>query len=298
MNDDTDRTKGSEQDTKLLGSQRAASGNQDACLVVIRGARLGARIVPGGGEVVIGRDVDTDFQIAERSVSRRHCRIFVADGAHWVEDLDSTNKTYLNDEVIDRAPLHDGDHLRICETTLKFIDEGNIEADYHSELHEHSIRDPLTGLFNRRHAMAVLETDAARALRNDRYKLAVALLDIDFFKPINDDHGHLAGDRVLRQLGQRILARVRGGDTAARIGGEEFLIVMPDTDPDEARGLGEALRKVVEAEPFDLGSTSQRITISGGIAVWQSGMEGTSDLLRAADRQLYAAKDSGRNRIR
>lgn len=297
MEDDTDRTRGSEQDTKLLDSQRESAGRQAACLVVIRGARLGARIVPDGAEVVIGRDVHTDFQIAERSVSRRHCRILVEDDTHWIEDLDSTNRTYLNNEPIERAPLRDGDHVRICETTLKFIDEGNIEADYHSELHEHSIRDALTGLFNRRHAMAVLETETARAYRNEEQRLAVALLDIDFFKPINDEHGHLAGDRVLRQLGERILARVRGGDTAARIGGEEFLVIMPGSHAEEALELAEALRETVEAAPFDLGTTSQRITISGGVAVWEPGMEGISDILRAADHQLYAAKEAGRNRI-
>ncbi|NKI35635.1 GGDEF domain-containing protein [Wenzhouxiangella sp. XN79A] len=298
MDDDTDRTNAADQRTELLGTQRGAEGGQEACLVVIRGARLGARIVPGRDAVVIGRDVDADFQIAERSVSRRHCRIVFDEGRHWVEDLGSTNRTFVNDEPVDRAPLRDGDHLRICETTLKFVGEGNIEAEYHSELHEHSIRDALTGLFNRRHAMAVLATETARAQRNANHRLSVALLDIDFFKPINDEHGHLAGDRVLRQLGERILARIRGGDTAARIGGEEFLVVMPDSGPDDALELAESLRRAVEERPFDLGASDQRITISGGVAVWQPGMDGTSDLLRAADHRLYAAKESGRNRIR
>src|SRR6056297_610159 len=297
MDDDTDRTNAAEQDTQLLGNQRAAAGQQEACLVVIRGARLGARIVPGGDEVIIGRDVNADFQIAERSVSRRHCRIVFDDDRHWVEDLGSTNRTYLNDEAIERAPLRDGDHLRICETTLKFIGEGNIEAEYHSELHEHSIRDPLTGLFNRRHAMAVPETETACARRNAAHRLAVALLDIDFFKPVNDAHGHLAGDRVLRQLGDRIAARVRGGDTAARIGGEEFLLIMPDSDPDDALELAESLRRAAEEQPFDLGASEQRITISDGVAVWRPGMESISDLLRAADHRLYSAKESGRNRV-
>ncbi|MGB0514505.1 MAG: GGDEF domain-containing protein, partial [Wenzhouxiangellaceae bacterium] len=226
---DTNHGPTDEQETRLF-RERARNGRSEACLVVIGGARLGTRVLlDRGGEVVIGRDPASDFQIAERSVSRKHCQVIVDQNRHWIEDLESTNHTYLNGRRIERAPLSDGDQIRICETTLKFIDAGNIEAEYHSELHESTIRDPLTGLFNRRHAMAVLDTEVARARRDSSYQLSIVILDIDYFKPLNDDLGHLAGDRALKRLSKLLSARIRAGDTLARIGGEEFMLIAPDT---------------------------------------------------------------------
>jgi diguanylate cyclase (GGDEF)-like protein len=284
-------------ETVLLGTSRAPHERHEACLVIIRGARLGSRLVPGREPLVIGRAVDADFQISERSISREHCRIVFEGGRYWIEDLGSTNHTWLNDERIDRSPLRDGDLIRISQTVLKFVDEGNIEAGYHSELHESTIRDTLTGLYNRRHAMAVLEKEAARAQRDEDYDLALVILDLDFFKDINDEYGHLAGDGVLKRLGQIACERVRASDTLARIGGEEFALILPDTVLEEARQLAEDIRRSIEAERFRIREEDIAITLSAGVAVWQSGMKEISELLQAADRQLYSAKSSGRNRV-
>lgn len=297
MSKDTDRQPPTDGETVLLGTTRAGDERHEACLVIIRGARLGSRIVPGEDPLVIGRSVDADFQISDRSISRRHCRIFRENGRYWVEDLGSTNHTWLNDKQIDRAALRDGDHLRISQSVLKFVDEGNIEAGYHSELHESTIRDTLTGLYNRRHAMAVLEKEASRAQRDADYRLALVILDLDFFKEINDDYGHLAGDGVLRQLSAIARERVRGSDTLARIGGEEFALILPDTEAEEARRLADAIRATVEQAGFRIDDEEHVITLSAGVATWQAGMQSISELLQAADRQLYEAKSSGRNRV-
>ncbi len=298
MSKDTDRLSSTEGETVLLGTTRARDERHEACLVIIRGARLGSRLVPGDEPLVIGRAVEADFQISDRSISRQHCRIFREDGHYWVEDLGSTNHTWLNDEQVERARLRDGDHLRISQTVLKFVDEGNIEAGYHSELHESTIRDALTGLYNRRHAMAVLETEAAKAGREHDHRLALVILDLDFFKEINDEYGHLAGDGVLRQLSRIAAERVRASDTLARIGGEEFALILPDTGPEEARQLAESIRASIEEEAFRLDEEDHAITLSAGVATWQSGMKHISELLQAADRQLYEAKSSGRNCVR
>ncbi|WP_376691288.1 diguanylate cyclase [Wenzhouxiangella sp. EGI_FJ10409] len=297
MSKDTDRQPPTDGETVLLGTTRAGDERHEACLVIIRGARLGSRIVPGEDPLVIGRSVDADFQISDRSISRRHCRIFRENGRYWVEDLGSTNHTWLNDKQIDRAVLRDGDHLRISQSVLKFVDEGNIEAGYHSELHESTIRDTLTGLYNRRHAMAVLEKEASRAQRDADYRLALVILDLDFFKEINDDYGHLAGDGVLRQLSAIARERVRGSDTLARIGGEEFALILPDAEAEEARRLADAIRATVEEAGFRIDDEEHIITLSAGVATWQAGMQSISELLQAADRQLYEAKSSGRNRV-
>lgn len=296
MSNDTDRHP-TDGETMLAGSRRSADERHEACLVIIRGARLGSRIVPDGKPLVIGRAVDADFQISDRSISRRHCRICHEGGRYWVEDLDSTNHTWLNDEKIERAALRDGDLVRISQTVLKFVDEGNIEAGYHSELHESTIRDPLTGLYNRRHAMAVLEKEAARAQRDPDYRLALVILDLDFFKDINDEHGHLAGDGILRQLTALAAERVRASDTLARIGGEEFALILPDTSAEQAWELAESIRRSIAGSSFRIGEEDYTITLSAGVATWQPEMDSISELLRAADRQLYEAKSSGRNRV-
>lgn len=295
--------KGSEQqpptdgETVLAETGRTGNEGHESCLVIIRGARLGSRIVPGEEPLTIGRAMDADFQISERSISRYHCRVFLKEGRYWIEDLGSTNHTWLNDEQIERAPLRDGDLVRVSQTVLKFVDEGNIEAGYHSELHESTIRDTLTGLYNRRHAMAVLEKEAARARRDQDYSLALVILDLDFFKDINDEYGHLAGDSVLKRLSTIAADRVRGSDTLARIGGEEFALILPDTALEEARLLVEDIRKAVERETFRIGEADHTITLSAGVATWQAHMQSISELLQAADRQLYEAKSSGRNRV-
>ncbi len=296
MENDTDRDCTMDLETRS-GNPAAADGDNDACLVVISGEHLGARIVPDREGAVIGRDVDCDFRIPERSVSRRHCRIALEQGCYWLEDLGSTNGTFVNNQAIQHVPLRDGDHLRISDTTLKFIAAGNIEAHYHSELHESTIRDPLTGLFNRRHAVAVLQSETGRAAQQPDYRFSLILFDIDYFKPINDRHGHLAGDRVLKQLSAVAQERVRSGDTLARVGGEEFALILPGTGSRNAIQVANAVCERVAAERFDIGNDSVSITLSGGVAEWQADMGGLDDLLQAADRNLYRAKDTGRNQV-
>lgn len=296
LSEKTDRNHSTESDTEFGGSRQETRADHDPCLVIIRGARLGSRIVLSEGPVVIGRSVDVDFQISDSSISREHCRLFEEDGQYWVEDLQSTNGTWLNEERVGRSALRDGDHLRISQTVLKFVDEHNIEAGYHSELYESTIRDALTGLYNRRHAMAVLKTEIARASR-DSGALAVVILDIDFFKEINDEFGHLAGDGVLKQVTGVAARRVREADTFARIGGEEFALILPDTDHDEASRIAEAIRQSVESAAVEVGGEERRVTISGGVATWTPEIQAMSELLRLADERLYEAKSSGRNRI-
>jgi diguanylate cyclase (GGDEF)-like protein len=284
-------------ETVVAGTRQETRDSHDACLVIIRGPRLGSRVVLGDGPVVLGRSVESDFQISERGISRRHCRIYQEDERFWVEDLNSTNHTFLNEEMIELAPLRDGDHIRVSQTVLKFVDEGNIEAGYHSELHESTIRDALTGLYNRRHAMAVLKTEVAKARRHPRRDLAIMILDLDFFKEINDEFGHLAGDSVLKKMARIAAERVRASDTFARIGGEEFAVILPDTTAEDAQKIGESIRQSIEAETFPVGGQPRSLTLSGGVAAWSDELEDMSDLLRLADSRLYQAKSSGRNRI-
>lgn len=297
LNEDTDRNAHADSETDLERSRREAAEAHEACLVIIRGARLGSRIVLSQGPVVIGRSLEADFQISDSSISREHCRVFEQGRRYWVLDLQSTNGTFVNEERIDKAPLRDGDLVRISQTVLKFVDETNIEAGYHSELYESTIRDALTGLYNRRHAMAVLETETAKAQRDGGAGLALVILDIDFFKAINDEFGHLAGDGVLKRITDIAGQRVRASDTFARIGGEEFALILPDTSHEEAHALAGAIRQSVESATITVGSEEHPVTISAGVATWTKEMKDKSELLRLADRRLYEAKCSGRNQV-
>jgi two-component system, cell cycle response regulator len=155
--------------------------------------------------------------------------------------------------------------------------------------------DELTGVANRRFAVRQLHALLSRARRHDQ-ELSVVLLDADRFKALNDRHGHGAGDEVLRGLAQRLRARVRAEDVVARFGGEEFLVILPDTGATGAATAAEDLRSAVAAEPFAVGRIALPLTVSVGFATWSG--EDLERLIARADRGLYAAKESGRDCVK
>lgn len=267
-----------------------------ACVVVIHGESLGQRLELGEQAVVIGRSPDAELQINHRSISRQHCRIWREASGYRIRDLDSTNKTFLNEQPILEAELRDGDHVGIGESILKFMEQGSVEARYHEELYQLATSDPLTGLYNRRQFQELMEKEILRATRHGR-ALSLALVDIDHFKPVNDRHGHAAGDGVIRGVAQQLRRNARADQLIARIGGEEFALVYAEQNLDDAAAAAERLRIAVAAAPFELGGAPVPITVSIGVAQWQRGMAGLADLMRAADQQLYRAKQEGRDRV-
>lgn len=156
--------------------------------------------------------------------------------------------------------------------------------------------DELTGLRNRRHMMGRLEEEFERAIRLSE-PLCVTMLDLDFFKKINDTWGHPFGDHVLKWVANRMNEVVRAYDVVGRIGGEEFLIVSPSTTLDEALVLAERLRATIEQETINHGGSVIPLTISAGIALMDKSDINCEDLIRRADAALYRAKQSGRNRV-
>lgn len=163
---------------------------------------------------------------------------------------------------------------------------------------ELAVTDGLTGLHNRRYLDTQLRTLFARAKVRGR-PLTICITDIDRFKLVNDQHGHDAGDEVLKEFSGRIRSTVRGADLACRFGGEEFVVVMPDTTAEVAANVAERLRLMIEARPFQLrsGETPLMLTASMGIATLGPGIDTPEQLLKQADRALYEAKNSGRNRV-
>lgn len=166
------------------------------------------------------------------------------------------------------------------------------------ELVELATRDPLTSLPNRRTVMEHFEREVARIERqcDGPRALGISVLDIDHFKRINDTYGHQAGDEILRKVSRTIEATIRTGDYIGRIGGEEFLILFPDTSPEFTIPAAERIRRAIEALRFDALPEGYRVTVSQGVALHQAG-EPLEATFKRADEALYQAKNSGRNQV-
>jgi two-component system, cell cycle response regulator len=160
-----------------------------------------------------------------------------------------------------------------------------------------AVTDELTGLYNRRYFERHLAIMLSKAEEQDR-DMAVMLIDMDFFKAVNDTYGHDIGDAVLREFALRLRRNIRGVDLACRYGGEEFVVLMPDTDYRQAEGVAERVRMAVAERTFDIGnSRGLTITISVGVALNEAGTDTPEMILKRADIALYRAKREGRNRV-
>lgn len=194
---------------------------------------------------------------------------------------------------VDRQEL--AARIRTQTRRTRYIDILRKRVDRGLEL---SVIDQLTGLHNRRYMMGQLQQLMARAARGGE-PLSLMMADIDHFKKVNDTHGHQAGDDVLRKIGQRFLANVRPKDIVCRTGGEEFVVIMPDTPGEHARAAAERIRNAVAAAGFDVPGAGLKlaITVSAGVSTLHNGQDSMDDLLNRADSALYQAKSSGRNRV-
>jgi diguanylate cyclase (GGDEF)-like protein len=273
--------------------------NRNACLVHIypTGPGMGARYTLADAPLVIGRGSDCDIRISDHSVSRRHARINPGADGYYALDLQSTNGTFVNDVAASMCKLRDGDYLRIGNCIYRFLTGGNVETEYHEEIYRLTIIDALTDIHNKRYLLEFLDRELARSERYNR-PLSLLMLDIDRFKAINDELGHLGGDFALRELAGRIKGNIRKEELFARYGGEEFAVVLPETTAEGAAALGERLRRVVESQPFRYEEKTLHLTISLGVATTTGDAPLTPhDLIRQADDKLFQAKNEGRNRV-
>jgi two-component system cell cycle response regulator len=262
---------------------------KEACLVVIYGLELGKKFNLNRPQIIIGRSSKADIQIDQEAVSRNHCKIINTGNAIMLRDMGSTNGTYVNDEMIDEYVLRDGDFIKVGSGN-------NIENAYHEEIYRLTTVDGLTQVFNRRYFVETLEREIGRALRYRR-DLSLIMFDIDRFKGVNDSFGHLAGDHVLKHLASVIKTRIRREDVLARYGGEEFAIVLPEIDGFNAMQFAEKVRKLVEVAEFKFEDAIIPVTVSIGVASLRGEIEDALEFIKQADANLFAAKESGRNRV-
>ena len=248
-----------------------------------------------GSAFVIGRGIACDMDLADPSVSRVHACIELRDGQHFIVDNSSTNGTFVNDECVTECRLSGGNLVRVGSTIFKYLARDHVETQFHETIYSMMITDGLTGAYNKRFFMETLEREVVRSQRHAR-PLSLAMFDIDHFKLVNDTHGHLAGDIVLRELCNRIAVTIRKDEVFARCGGEEFGVVLPEASFAEAKAFGERIRRIVCDSPVRAGSRSIDVSISVGIAHTAGEREITPhELISIADRHMYAAKKSGRN---
>ncbi|MEM9069039.1 MAG: GGDEF domain-containing protein [Myxococcota bacterium] len=269
------------------------------CLVVIYSTdarQLGKRYVLASEPVLLGRGSENTIVLENDSVSRRHCRIEKRGRAYHVQDLQSTNGTYVNDELVSDYQLRRGDQVKVGDTIFKFLSGSDMEAQYHETIYKMTIVDGLTGVNNKRFLIETLEREIPRARRHER-PLTLVMFDIDHFKHINDTYGHLAGDYVLKEMAQLVKGRLRPDDVLGRYGGEEFAVVLPETDVRGGAAIAEELRAMCEGHPFMFEQERIQVTVSFGVAQIYEGMDVLA-FIKAADEKLYESKREGRNTVR
>lgn len=282
----------------VVAEQQQAKGTD--CLVVIytkQPTLLGKRFVLDEATMKVGRGADNEIVLDGDSVSRRHAHFERRGDAWFVVDNESTNGTYCNDDQIKgHQQLRNGDRIKIGPAIFKFFSGADVEAQYHEEIYQLTIMDGLTQIFNARYLYEALEREIIRGRRHER-ELTLLMMDIDHFKRINDVHGHLAGDYVLKELARIVTQRIRRDEVFARYGGEEFSIILPETQMDGALSLAETVRQRVEEHVFHFQADTIKVTISIGVAQLVEADKSASDLIKRADELLYEAKRGGRNRV-
>ncbi|MGE0871979.1 MAG: diguanylate cyclase [Kofleriaceae bacterium] len=282
-----------------VAEEQKPSGG-DACLVNLHppGPDLGRRIPLANRSYIVGRDAEAALVVSRSSVSRQHARLYRDDrGSWWVEDLMSTNGTFVNENRIKTQQLSDSDQVRFGDAIYKFLSGSNIESAYHEAIHNMAIQDGMTGIHNKRYFTEFLDREIAVCSRHG-HPLTLVMFDVDHFKAINDTYGHLAGDAVLKDLATRIRPRIRREDLFARYGGEEFACVLPSTALPGGIVFAEHLRTIIEERPCAFDAQQIKFTISLGVTTLhrETGVD-PATLIKRADEHLYTAKRSGRNRV-
>ena len=298
--------------TKAFGDQtiefqmsewNSFAGMDGFYFTVIEGPDFGRVFLLEKSETVVGRSDEADIQVDDEKVSRKHIKIslvssnFQKDQRHAVAtDLNSKNGIFLNGVRVFEKELRSGDKLKIGDTILKFEVKDRLDVSYHDKLYKQATRDTLTGLSNRSYFQNELRKFISIGSRYNR-PFSLMMLDVDFFKRINDTYGHDVGDNVLKTVAQALMSHVRSHDVAARFGGEEFVILLPETPLNGAVAVAERIRMTVESCDFEPMGCNHHVTISIGISEFPSSGAEMDDLIKRADEALYRAKAEGRNRV-
>jgi len=303
--DDGSNTHGTGQTTVIvsldsLGERNETTEIRVPILRVARGVETGRHfLLCDNNTFILGRSSECGIVIPDASCSRKHAEIFVASsGQIFVRDLGSTNGTCVNTvKVAAPQELKENDIILVGDNT-EFVFERMREAEARAqvEIYYKATRDALTGTYNRRFFEDTIKRDI-QTRNGDSSGMGLIIFDVDHFKKVNDTHGHQAGDEVLREIGKRVPGMIRGEDIFARIGGEEFALILRTSDPQTVVMMAERLRALMHDKAVKADGKELPITISVGSCYYKGPIAITFErLYKLTDEALYEAKHAGRNR--
>ncbi len=272
------------------------------CLIMLEGPAgyVGKQWPLDQTDLIIGRAMTSSIFIDDRSVSKSHAKISLVGGEVMIIDLESTNRTVINDDTIPPlvpVKLTNNDQIKTGNVLFKYLERGSIEAHAIEQLQHKSEKDPLTGVYNKG-ALAIKGAEAFKRARLLKVPLSISVFDIDHFKRVNDTYLHVAGDFVLKEIASVVQTKlIRLDDVLARYGGEEFVVILFGSNIQQALEIGERLRATIETHDFVYEGTRLPITISVGVATKEPQMTSWEELFARADSALYVSKNGGRNRV-
>ena len=301
-NDDEDKTSILTSDTLRVHLESANKTPPTLVLLVGPASSIGKQWSLEDKTSVIGRlDKNTVF-VKDRSISKSHAQIIVQEDSAYITDLNSTNKTMVNNKVVlfgheNRVQLRNNDQIKLGNVIFKFLEKGNIEAISHKKTFDRTQVDSLTGAYNKG-ALMQFAPEAIKRSDMLNIPLSMIIFDIDFFKKVNDTYGHAAGDYVIKNLASLIKDQlIRSEDFFSRFGGEEFVLVLSATPLKVAADVAERIRQSIESFVFDFEGTKMPITVSLGVSCRQAKGASWDTLFEKADQALYHSKENGRNKV-
>jgi len=274
-------------------------GQQKFYLIIVYGDNVGKIYPLDKKTITIGRSDEFDIQLPDSSCSREQAIIEFNDNNKSVlKDMDSTNGTFVNGAKITEINIEDGDKIMFgVSSVFKFAIQDSLEAEFQMNLYESSINDHLTGAFNKKYFLDTLSKEFSYSLRHQS-SLGLLMLDIDFFKKINDTYGHIVGDIVLKEVVKRIENNLRNEDILCRYGGDEFAVIFRDFKSGFVKITAERIRLFFDGKSINCKDHKVNISVSIGTATIDNENIATpGDMIELADANLYKAKHSGGNCI-
>ena len=286
----------------LVGPSFTGKQKSLPCFVVFSGHDLGRPHFLEQPRTVIGRDPRAGIRIDEKKVSRTHCEVAVDAGSKvWLRDMGSANGTWVDGaRVTGPVELRDGAMITVGSASFKYFAAGNIEQLLYDKVYQEKTIDQKTRVFNDKYLMSTLraEVEVSKSFGRD---LCLIMYDLDHFKAVNDTFGHRFGDHVLAKTAELVSANLRANDDLCRYGGEEFTIILRETDLRTAVALADRLRATVAAHVYTVAVGGKKIrhvqTMSLGVVQMTPATADAGRLIQAADELLYASKRAGRNRV-
>ncbi|MNS62490.1 putative diguanylate cyclase YcdT [compost metagenome] len=298
-NDNFEKTSIVASDT-FKGRLREADGVPPAVVVLIGPpGYVGKQYAITANDITIGRSVESQVYIDDKSLSRSHAKFAVNGSEVSIIDLGSTNKTIVNGQVLPplaSCTLKNNDQVKTGNVIFKFLEKGSIEAVTNAAMYERAQKDALTGAFSKG---ALLEKGPEAIKRSEVLSepLSLVTFDIDHFKKINDTVGHPGGDYVLKELCNIVITKlIRANDFFARYGGEEFVLLLAGSPSKTASEVGERIRQTIESSEFIFEGKRVPVTVSVGIATKLANETEWTQIYDRADKALYQSKQNGRNK--